>query len=269
MWPPQDAVPVGTEDRYDILAAGGMEYGPAFRGLRAAWRRGRDVFATVALPDEVAGSAGSFGVHPALLDAALHAAGLAEETGPAGEPGAKPGQVWLPFAYAGVSVHAAGASVLRVRLRLDQAGLSLVAADGAGAPVVSVGSLVSRPVTPGQLEAGGDLRDALFAVEWAAVPVPAGPWRGAGCWWVRTGWDWRVPGRGCTRTWRRWPGRSRRVSSRSRRRCWRVPGRWPPTGPARRPWTVRGPGGRRRAGCWGWCSGGWPRSGWRGRGWCW
>src|SRR5581483_9084803 len=102
----------------------GYEYGPAFKALRAAWRRGDDVFAEVALPPETAG-AESFGIHPALLDAAWHAAGLA---GPAGEgiagegtagdggPGAGPDQVRLPFAWTGVSVHTAGARALRVRL---------------------------------------------------------------------------------------------------------------------------------------------------------
>ena len=65
---------------YAGLAARGYGYGPAFRGLRAAWRRGEEVFAEVALPEEAAADAGPFGLHPALLDAALHAVGLG--TGP-------------------------------------------------------------------------------------------------------------------------------------------------------------------------------------------
>ena len=112
-------------------------------------------------------------MHPALLDAALHAAGLAGLLGPG------PARCWLPFAWTGVSLHAAGASALRVRLRQGRAtaALSLAAADGAGAPVVSVDALVLRPVAAGQLEAaGGGLRDALFSVEW----VPVGARRPAG-----------------------------------------------------------------------------------------
>ena len=158
---------------YEGLAAGGYGYGPAFRGLRAAWRRGEEIFAEVALPEEAAGEAGSFGVHPALLDAALHAAGLAGMAGDAAVSGGGPGEVRLPFAWRGVSLYAAGASALRVRLSRDGAdSLSVVAADGAGVPVVSVGSLVSRPVAAGQLAAGGGAADALFAVEWVPVPVP-------------------------------------------------------------------------------------------------
>ena len=181
VWPPAGAVPVDTSGVYEGLAAAGYGYGPAFRGLRAAWRRGEEIFAEVALPEEAAREAGSFGVHPALLDAALHAAGLAE--GVAGS--ARPGEVRLPFAWTGVSLHAAGAAVLRVRLRWDGGDvLSVVAADGAGVPVVSVGSLVSRPVAAGQLAAGGGAADALFAVEWVPVQVPAAGGPSAGRWAV-------------------------------------------------------------------------------------
>jgi hypothetical protein len=168
VWPPRGAVVVSLDGLYEGLAAGGYGYGPAFRGLRAAWRRGDDVFAEVALP-EAAGGPGGFGMHPALLDAALHAAGLA---GAGGQRGDGSGQVRLPFAWTGVSLHAAGASVLRVRLAEAADGsLSLTAADGAGVLAVSVGSLALRPVAAGDLAAGGGVRDALFGVEW--VPVPS------------------------------------------------------------------------------------------------
>ena len=80
----------------------------------------------------------------------------------------------LPFAWTGVTLHASGASALRVRLVKDAGGgVSLAAADAAGMPVVSVGSLVSRPVAAGQLAGQGTgLRDALFTVAW--VPVGGG-----------------------------------------------------------------------------------------------
>ena len=91
VWPPLGAVPVAVDGLYEGLAADGYGYGQAFRGLRAAWRRGGDVFAEVALPQETAAEAGSFGVHPALLDAALHASALHApdlvQSGPGGERG--------------------------------------------------------------------------------------------------------------------------------------------------------------------------------------
>jgi acyl transferase domain-containing protein/acyl carrier protein len=159
-WPPDGAVPADVAALYDGLAAGGFRYGPAFRGLRAAWVRGSEVFAEVGLPDGAGGTAG-FGLHPALLDAALQASALSGQESTAGE-------ARLPFAWDGVSVYAAGASALRVRIRRDVGGsLSVDAADTTGTPVVSVGSLVLRPVPTGQRAPSAPaVTDALFVATW-------------------------------------------------------------------------------------------------------
>ncbi|HEV3290965.1 MAG TPA: polyketide synthase dehydratase domain-containing protein, partial [Streptosporangiaceae bacterium] len=176
VWPPQGAVPVDTGGLYEGLAADGYGYGPAFRGVRAAWRRGEEIFADVALPAEVAVDAGAFGLHPALLDAALHVLGWAGAAGDAGRPGSPAdGTVRLPFAWAGISLHTSGASALRVRLRQDPGGaLSLTATDHTGAPVISVDSLELRDVAAAELSARGGPQAALFGVEWVPVPVPPG-----------------------------------------------------------------------------------------------
>ena len=173
-WPPAGAVPVDAAGLYEGLAAAGYGYGPSFRGLRAAWRHDGDILAEAALPEAAAAEAGGYGLHPALLDAALHALGLPGTPGP---PGGDTDGIRLPFAWTGVSLHAAGASVLRARLRTDSEGrLSLTAADGAGAPVISVRSLVLRPIAPGQLDSSGHgPLDALFTVEWVPVPAVAEP----------------------------------------------------------------------------------------------
>ncbi|HEV2637101.1 MAG TPA: acyltransferase domain-containing protein, partial [Actinocrinis sp.] len=177
VWPPEGADPVDLTGRYEAQAEGGYGFGPVFRGLRAAWRRGGEVFAEVALPEDAAADAAGFGLHPALLDACLHAAGLAGDawTGPIAAGG---GQVLLPFAWTGLSLHAAGASRLRVRLSQDPdtGGIALAATDPAGTLVVSADSLVLRPVAAGALQtAGNALNDSLFAVEWtpiSAAPIP-------------------------------------------------------------------------------------------------
>ncbi|MEU6238660.1 type I polyketide synthase, partial [Kitasatospora sp. NPDC047058] len=177
VWPPEGATALDVDEVYAVRLA--EVYGPAFHGLRAAWRRGDDVFAEVALPESVAREAGAFGLHPALLDAALHAA-LLEGT-PLADSDGEPGEVRMPFAWTGVELHASGASVLRARLRRDaRGGLALTAVDPAGAPVVSVESLVSRPVSAAQLRAADSgVTDVLFVEEWAPVagaPAPAGTW---------------------------------------------------------------------------------------------
>ncbi len=76
-WPPPAADPIQIDDLYDRLAGQGYDYGPAFQGLTAVWRRGEEVFAEVAMPDEQQAEASHFGIHPALLDATMHAAGAA------------------------------------------------------------------------------------------------------------------------------------------------------------------------------------------------
>ncbi|MFH9419140.1 SDR family NAD(P)-dependent oxidoreductase [Streptomyces sp. NPDC017529] len=179
VWPPRDATAVDISGMYEALATASYGYGPAFQGLRAVWRRGEDIFAEVELPEGVAQEAGSFGLHPVLLDAVLQAGALAD--GPVQLQEGDPGQVRLPFAWTGVELHASGASVLRARLRRDaQGSLTVTAADATGAPVVSVASLITRPVSADQLHsAEAGVADALFAVDWAPVvesAVPSGEW---------------------------------------------------------------------------------------------
>ncbi|MFG3702744.1 type I polyketide synthase [Micromonospora sp. NPDC047620] len=162
-WPPAAASEVRLDDWYDALAGRGLAYGPAFRGLRRLWTGDGEVYAEVALPEDVADAAGAFGVHPALLDAALHPVGLLLA-------GAGDGPR-VPFAFEGVQVHASGASALRVRLSRDGSTVRLVAADATGAPVVSVDSLVLREMTG--VTAPGAAARSMFEVVWQAEEVTA------------------------------------------------------------------------------------------------
>ncbi len=166
-WPPPGAERVEVESLYDRAAALGFDYGPAFQGLRAAWRRGDELFAEVDLEPEQAAEARRFGVHPALLDAALHAYFLAAETDAQAE-------AQLPFAWSGVRLHASGAGALRVVLRAGERGLSLAAADESGAPVISVEALRTRPVDAGRLRAASAHGSGLYRVDWVGLPAPSG-----------------------------------------------------------------------------------------------
>ncbi|GAA5609374.1 type I polyketide synthase [Streptomyces platensis] len=177
-WPPSGAEPVSVTGVYDEFAAVGMTYGPVFQGLGAAWRRGEDIFAEVALPEDMAADAAKFGLHPALLDSALHAIGLHPAT-------AAGGQAQLPFAWNMVRLHAVGAAALRVKLSPAGGGFSVLVADGAGTVVASVDSLVTRPVTAGQLNEGTGT-DALFTVEWSELPLRSEPVAGS---WAVLGED--------------------------------------------------------------------------------
>ncbi|MFB7636341.1 SDR family NAD(P)-dependent oxidoreductase [Streptomyces sp. NPDC056149] len=164
-WPPADAVPVDLTDVYQRFADQGFHYGPVFQGLQGVWRRDGDVFAEVRLPADQ--SVDEFGLHPALLDAALQsmiAVGLER----AGDDGSEVGR--LPFAWSGASLTAVGARALRVRLsRVGREGLALTVADGTGAPVASVESLVSRPASTVRFDAAAQGANSLYAVEWVAT----------------------------------------------------------------------------------------------------
>nr|BAO66519.1 type I polyketide synthase [Streptomyces sp. MJ635-86F5] len=170
-WPPPDAAPVDVSRAYEELSDRGYQYGPAYQGLRAAWRRGHEIFAEVALGDETRAEAGLFGLHPALLDAALHAEPLLDDSG----------RTLLPFAWTGVSLKAAGASALRVRTVREPGAeaATLYLADTEGRPVMTVRSLVERPVSVDQLASSQAYDSSLFRLAWEpAAPAEAG--EGAG-----------------------------------------------------------------------------------------
>ncbi|MGC1738359.1 polyketide synthase dehydratase domain-containing protein, partial [Mycobacterium sp.] len=159
VWPPEGATPVDVTNGYQRLAARGYQYGPAFQGLTALWRRGEELFAEVTLP-QAAGGVSGFGVHPVLLDAALHAAAVTHD-------GAG---VALPFSWQGVSLHAAGASSVRARIAPSgPSAVSVELADGLGLPVLTVTSMIARPISQQQLMAAvsGVGGDRIFELAWS------------------------------------------------------------------------------------------------------
>ncbi|MER6186051.1 SDR family NAD(P)-dependent oxidoreductase, partial [Streptomyces sp. NPDC001652] len=165
-WPPAGADTVGLDKVYDELAALGYEYGPAFRGLTAAWVRGEEVFAEVTLPAELHAEAGAYGVHPALLDACLHGLLLdrigADSTGPA-----------LPFAWSGVELHATGATAARVRIAPGEPGSdtrSLSIADASGLPLADVEALVLREA-PRSVADRGSPPEGQYRIAWVPADV--------------------------------------------------------------------------------------------------
>ncbi|MER7420885.1 SDR family NAD(P)-dependent oxidoreductase [Micromonospora peucetia] len=187
-WPPPGATEVATDGLYLNLAAQGYDYGPSFIALRSAWRRGEELFAELALPETPAAEAGGYGLHPALLDAALHTLGLATPADQPSRADIPPGYGRLPFSWNDVALHAAGAAAARVRVtHTGTDSISLLLADVTGAPIISVGSLVLRPVSADQLRvAGGGGTESLFRIEWAPLaPTAAGATAG----WAVVGAD--------------------------------------------------------------------------------
>ena len=172
VWPPVGAIAVDIDEAYDRLAARGYGYGPAFRGLTAMWRRGDEVFAEVSLPDDAGVSAAGFGVHPALLDAALHAVIAGHRR----------------HADAELTQVRAGAVLLARRVAACRGSLGGAGADradrarrrcrsswptGLGCRCLSVASMVARPVSRQQLMAARvRVRARTGSSKWIWSPAP-------------------------------------------------------------------------------------------------
>ncbi|MFO7566198.1 MAG: type I polyketide synthase, partial [Enhygromyxa sp.] len=162
-WPPPGADERPLDDLYQRLAVIGLSYGPAFQGLIRCWVDGDIRYVEVRLPDHI--DPAGFVIHPALLDAGLHAL-AATSTSISTE-------VLLPFAWADATTHATGTSALRIRL--TPAGSSgtytLAIADAKGHPLATIDSLATRPATPAQLRAvltsAGS--NHLYHVEWVSL----------------------------------------------------------------------------------------------------
>ncbi|MEV6335896.1 type I polyketide synthase [Nocardia vinacea] len=166
-WPPFGATKVKLDGAYDELADYGYNYGPAFQGLVDLWRRGEELYAEVALPEQTASR--GYGVHPALFDAALHALTVGR---PQSVDQHAERQTLVPFTWTSVRLHADGARRVRVRLtRLNQGEVTLAMADSGGAPLLSVGSLAARPLSVELLSAATrSSHDALYELIWQPGP---------------------------------------------------------------------------------------------------
>ncbi|MFD5655829.1 type I polyketide synthase, partial [Streptomyces sp. NPDC127039] len=162
-WPPAGASQAGPEDVRERLAELGLAPGPAFDGLRAVWREaGGTVHAEVALPDEA--EAAAYGVHPALLAAALQPV-LAD----AGEAPMMPG------AWRDVALHAVGATTLRVSLTRHGDGYALAAYDAQGAPVLTAAAFTLAAVADLEAQTVNGVRaDWLTTLDWPELDLSTG-----------------------------------------------------------------------------------------------
>ncbi|MFD9091808.1 SDR family NAD(P)-dependent oxidoreductase, partial [Streptomyces prasinus] len=153
-WPVAGAERVELDGYYDRFEAQGLGYGPAFQGLRELWRDGDRGFGLVRLPEGV--GAGEFGVHPALLDAALHVIAALRD----GDD-----SVVLPFEWSGAELLAGGGTELRVEVELDRVAsvARIRAVDTAGHPVLSVRELRLREVTSDRIR-GAERVEHLYRV---------------------------------------------------------------------------------------------------------
>ncbi|WP_452672833.1 SDR family NAD(P)-dependent oxidoreductase [Streptomyces abikoensis] len=166
-WPPRDATAVDADAVEEFYDKAG--HGPAFRTVRAIWTRAAgtfaDTFVEAVLPADVADDAGAFGLHPALLTAVTQALAITAPVGGGDEP--------VPLMWSGLSLHAGGASAVRIRVtRTAEDTVSVTVVDTEGAPVLSASTLVlrDRAETEAGRRAGGQEHGSLLRLDW--VPAP-------------------------------------------------------------------------------------------------
>ncbi|MFE3743728.1 type I polyketide synthase, partial [Streptomyces sp. NPDC059134] len=177
-WPPPGTTERDLTHLYAELADDGYSYGPAFQCLTRLWEApDGTVYAETRQPERDGAEAvddSGFALHPALLDAVLHAV---LTTAPPGEG------LRLPYVFGGVTVHTPGARSLRARItRTGETDIRVDLAEPSGQPVASIGSLTLRPADPARLTASaGAAARSSFAVTWEPLPLPDDP-RPAGRW---------------------------------------------------------------------------------------
>ncbi|WP_446750040.1 thioester reductase domain-containing protein [Streptomyces sp. ScaeMP-e48] len=173
-WPPAGATEVAHDAVYDRCAAAGVAYAPVLRALTGLWSSGDELFAELRLSDELASGADLFGLHPVLLDAALHP--LAALGGPV-----------AATAWRGVRLHASGADGIRVHLTPlnkshgshesggdGERAVAVRVTDLSGHPVADIAAATVRPVDPARIAAGAARdHEALFHLDWTPRPASA------------------------------------------------------------------------------------------------
>lgn len=168
---PVPVVQALDDDFYEGLAQRGYRYGGPFRSLRGIGfdpARPEVVYAEVALPagTDITG----YGIHPALLDAALHPLAAALD-------GATDTSLRLPYAFSGITLYATAATQLYVQLtHTGDDTFELRATDPTGAPVITINALTLRTVSEiGRPTSMAGLSDSLFEVTWPPAPDLPGP----------------------------------------------------------------------------------------------
>ncbi|WP_433522813.1 type I polyketide synthase [Nocardia pseudovaccinii] len=172
-WPPADAEILDTSWIPERIAKGsGLEYGPAFIGVDAAWQRGGTVFSEITLDTAAASGPERFDLHPALLDLVMHAglAGLVWH-----DQDSDPNTGRLLFRWGGARLHQPLVKATTLRVIAVASGpetISVATVDDSGRPVISVDAVVMRPYDVKQMRAtlAGDDAD-LYEIQWTQAPA--------------------------------------------------------------------------------------------------
>ncbi|WP_456319950.1 SDR family NAD(P)-dependent oxidoreductase [Mycobacterium basiliense] len=165
---PPPLQPINPDDFYHQLATHGLHYQPPFQNVHALHHPPTNpdtIYAHIALPPDTTTT--GYGIHPALLDAALHPLTTLTHTHPDTDPDTTP----LPFALTGITLHATTATQLHTQLtRTNTNTYTLHATDPTGAPVITITTLTLRDLPHTPQQPTPTPHHSLFHLDWPALP---------------------------------------------------------------------------------------------------
>ncbi|HEX6828088.1 MAG TPA: polyketide synthase dehydratase domain-containing protein, partial [Burkholderiales bacterium] len=182
---------VSVAERYGAFAEAGLTYGPAFQGMVELWQGEGEAVTRLSLPSAAAGSEDGYGLHPALLDAALQGLGVALGGGATAE-------VYLPFEVTSYRLWQPGVREAWVHARrVESAGAGtevvsgdLTVVDGEGNVLAEVTGLRLKRATAAALrrEKGASGAEWLIGLSWNEAALASGVEEGnePGRWLVLT-----------------------------------------------------------------------------------
>jgi acyl transferase domain-containing protein/NADPH:quinone reductase-like Zn-dependent oxidoreductase/NADP-dependent 3-hydroxy acid dehydrogenase YdfG len=166
------------EHLYDTMNGRGLGLGPAFQGVEALWRGRYEALGQLGLTDEVRTHGAEYGVHPALLDAALQVFGAALPDDP---DAAVNRETYLPLGIDRVAFHAPArgnrfTSHVTVRPFTDPQPETLDGDvrlfDESDTLVVEISGLRLKRMRPEALPTAADeVASWLYQVEWEPKPL--------------------------------------------------------------------------------------------------
>jgi acyl transferase domain-containing protein len=162
------------EECYRRLHEAGLQYGPAFRGVERLWSGEKEALALIRAPQALEGHLSGYHLHPALMDACLHALFFAAERGDRRREESFP--LFLPVSLSRVRVPGPAARITWSYARLVESGSRSIEADiqvmdEGGSVVAELKGLRCNAVEG----SGADrLDDLLYHYVWQRSPVEGG-----------------------------------------------------------------------------------------------
>jgi acyl transferase domain-containing protein/SAM-dependent methyltransferase/acyl carrier protein len=167
-----DSPPETSDALYDMLDAGGIRLGPAFRAIRTIRRGDAEALVELQRAESIARESAAYSIHPALLDACFQSLGATVAQG-------KSEGSYLPFSLDRITVAGSAGETLvaHVAMRGMEGARGEVAVGDVrvynedGGVVALVEGLRIKKVDASAIRPAQDLRDWFYRVHWNAQPL--------------------------------------------------------------------------------------------------